>query len=44
MAVSGTEGVAGPRDEGLATVLVAFGANLLIAVAKTVAATVTGSA
>lgn len=42
--MSGVEGVAAPRDEGLATVLVAFGANLLIALSKTVAATVTGSA
>lgn len=32
------------RDESLLTVLVAFGANLLIAVAKTFAAVVTGSA
>jgi cation diffusion facilitator family transporter len=32
------------NDESLVTVLVAFGANLLIAVAKTVAAAITGSA
>lgn len=33
-----------PKNETLVTVLVAFGANLLIAIAKTVAAVLTGSA
>ncbi len=38
------DGDIGPSDESLFTVIVAFGANLLIAIAKTVAAFLTGSA
>jgi cation diffusion facilitator family transporter len=37
-------GAAGPQSESITTVLVAFGANIAVAAAKTVAAVVTGSA